>query len=219
MLHDPAATVKDAAFTQVRNGYAVRTDRWRYIEWDGGRAGDAALRHGARSGRDDEPGERCPACGHGERPPRAPRGISAMIPKNGSEASPQTAERRPRRGRRTFATRRPLRGRKTKTASKAERTKTCFICNDIGFRRCSEADPFRAGRVPAGGRSQTSERGAIRPVPSDLDRERAPRVAGRASHRANSFPVGRSPCGTTTTTVGGPWRGSRSWRSRGPTAA
>ena len=35
MLNDPAATVKDAAFTQVRNGYAVRTDRWRYIEWDG----------------------------------------------------------------------------------------------------------------------------------------------------------------------------------------
>ena len=33
MLQDPAATVKDAAFTQVRNGYSIRTDRWRYIEW------------------------------------------------------------------------------------------------------------------------------------------------------------------------------------------
>lgn len=39
MLQDPAATVKDAAFTQVRNGYAVRTDRWRYVEWEGGQQG------------------------------------------------------------------------------------------------------------------------------------------------------------------------------------
>ena len=39
LLHDPAATVKDAAFTQVRNGYAVRTDRWRYVEWAGGDEG------------------------------------------------------------------------------------------------------------------------------------------------------------------------------------
>jgi iduronate 2-sulfatase len=39
MLQDPATTVKDAAFTQVRNGYSVRTDRWRYIEWDGGEQG------------------------------------------------------------------------------------------------------------------------------------------------------------------------------------
>ena len=39
MLHDPSATVKDAAFTQARNGYAIRTDRWRYIEWDEGRQG------------------------------------------------------------------------------------------------------------------------------------------------------------------------------------
>ena len=39
LLQDPAATVKDAAFTQVRNGYAVRTDRWRYIEWAGGNEG------------------------------------------------------------------------------------------------------------------------------------------------------------------------------------
>jgi choline-sulfatase len=39
MLQDPAATVKDAAFTQVRNGYSVRTDRWRYVEWAGGEQG------------------------------------------------------------------------------------------------------------------------------------------------------------------------------------
>lgn len=39
MLHDPAASVKDAAFSQARNGYSVRTDRWRYIEWDGGQQG------------------------------------------------------------------------------------------------------------------------------------------------------------------------------------
>jgi arylsulfatase A-like enzyme len=39
ILDDPGARVRDAAFTQVRNGYAVRTDRWRYIEWDEGRAG------------------------------------------------------------------------------------------------------------------------------------------------------------------------------------
>jgi len=39
MLQDPATTVKDAAFTQVRNGYSVRTDKWRYIEWDGGEQG------------------------------------------------------------------------------------------------------------------------------------------------------------------------------------
>jgi iduronate 2-sulfatase len=39
MLQDPATTVKDAAFTQVRNGYSVRTDRWRYIEWAGGEQG------------------------------------------------------------------------------------------------------------------------------------------------------------------------------------
>ena len=36
MLDDPSASVKDAAFTQTENnGYAVRTDRWRYIEWGG----------------------------------------------------------------------------------------------------------------------------------------------------------------------------------------
>jgi iduronate 2-sulfatase len=39
MLRDPAATVKDAAFTQVRNGYSIRTDRWRYTEWEEGQQG------------------------------------------------------------------------------------------------------------------------------------------------------------------------------------
>ena len=39
MLQDPAASVKNAAFTQVRDGYAIRTDRWRYIEWQEGQRG------------------------------------------------------------------------------------------------------------------------------------------------------------------------------------
>ncbi|MBI1872561.1 MAG: sulfatase [Acidobacteria bacterium] len=39
MLQNPATMVKDAAFTQVRNGYAVRTDRWRYVEWEAGQLG------------------------------------------------------------------------------------------------------------------------------------------------------------------------------------
>jgi arylsulfatase A-like enzyme len=39
IVRDPAASVKDAAFTQVRNGYSVRTDRWRYTEWDEGKQG------------------------------------------------------------------------------------------------------------------------------------------------------------------------------------
>ena len=37
MLNNSAATVKDGAFTQVQNGYSVRTDRWRYTEWDEGK--------------------------------------------------------------------------------------------------------------------------------------------------------------------------------------
>jgi choline-sulfatase len=44
VLADPARTVKDAAFTQVRrgelNGYTVRTQRWRYTAWDEGRQGE-----------------------------------------------------------------------------------------------------------------------------------------------------------------------------------
>ena len=39
LLNDPAGSVKDAAFTQVRNGYSVRTSRWRYIEWQEGAQG------------------------------------------------------------------------------------------------------------------------------------------------------------------------------------
>ena len=39
MLDNPSASVKDAAFTQTQNGYAVRTDRWRYIEWGAGQDG------------------------------------------------------------------------------------------------------------------------------------------------------------------------------------
>ena len=39
MLDKPSAPVKDAAFTQTQNAYAVRTDRWRYIEWGTGQDG------------------------------------------------------------------------------------------------------------------------------------------------------------------------------------
>jgi iduronate 2-sulfatase len=39
VLDKPSASVKDAAFTQTQNGYAVRTDRWRYIEWGAGQDG------------------------------------------------------------------------------------------------------------------------------------------------------------------------------------
>ena len=39
MLDNPSASVKDAAFTQTQNGYAVRTDRWGYIEWGAGQDG------------------------------------------------------------------------------------------------------------------------------------------------------------------------------------
>jgi choline-sulfatase len=44
VVADPARTVKDAAFTQVRrgelNGYTIRTDRWRFTTWDEGRQGE-----------------------------------------------------------------------------------------------------------------------------------------------------------------------------------
>lgn len=44
VLDDPSATVKSAAFTQVRrgefDGYAVRTKRFRYILWEHGRRGE-----------------------------------------------------------------------------------------------------------------------------------------------------------------------------------
>jgi arylsulfatase A-like enzyme len=39
MLDEPDRTVKTAAFTQVRKGYSVRTDRWRYTEWAEGADG------------------------------------------------------------------------------------------------------------------------------------------------------------------------------------
>lgn len=44
VLEDPSATVKDAAFTQIRrgsdyDGYSIRTARWRYTLWDDGRRG------------------------------------------------------------------------------------------------------------------------------------------------------------------------------------
>ncbi len=43
ILHDPLATVKSAAFTQVKRrnnaGRSVRTDRYRYTEWTGEGAG------------------------------------------------------------------------------------------------------------------------------------------------------------------------------------
>jgi iduronate 2-sulfatase len=39
MLEDPRATVKQGAFTKMGDGYAVRTARWRYIEWSGGAGG------------------------------------------------------------------------------------------------------------------------------------------------------------------------------------
>ena len=39
MLDNPSAVVRQRAFSQARNGYAVRSGEWRYIEWDEGKAG------------------------------------------------------------------------------------------------------------------------------------------------------------------------------------
>lgn len=40
ILNDPAATVKDAAFTQCRQGYSIRTAQYRFTSWNGGKAGE-----------------------------------------------------------------------------------------------------------------------------------------------------------------------------------
>ncbi|MGV3515897.1 sulfatase [Luteitalea sp.] len=39
VIASPTREVRDAAFTQAYNGYAVRTDRWRYMEWAAGAEG------------------------------------------------------------------------------------------------------------------------------------------------------------------------------------
>jgi iduronate 2-sulfatase len=39
MLDDASQTVREAAFTKARDGYAVRNERWRYIEWAEGAEG------------------------------------------------------------------------------------------------------------------------------------------------------------------------------------
>ncbi|MEP6663655.1 MAG: sulfatase/phosphatase domain-containing protein [Verrucomicrobiota bacterium] len=49
LLKNPKADWKKPAFTQVsnqkRNGRSVRTERWRYTEWDGGNAGAELYDH------------------------------------------------------------------------------------------------------------------------------------------------------------------------------
>jgi iduronate 2-sulfatase len=49
MLRDPNASIHDAAYTviqlQQQKGRSVRTDRWRYTEWDNGRAGAELYDH------------------------------------------------------------------------------------------------------------------------------------------------------------------------------
>ena len=45
VLEDPSASIRDAAFTQIRrsndyDGYSIRTARWRYTLWDNGRRGE-----------------------------------------------------------------------------------------------------------------------------------------------------------------------------------
>lgn len=40
VLNDPAATVKDVAFTQCRQGYSIRTTQYRFTSWNGGKAGE-----------------------------------------------------------------------------------------------------------------------------------------------------------------------------------
>lgn len=54
LLDDPEKPWKKGAFTQVTRGqklgYSVRTERWRYTEWDGGAAGVELYDHDADSG-------------------------------------------------------------------------------------------------------------------------------------------------------------------------
>jgi uncharacterized sulfatase len=54
LLVDPAGAWKEAAFTQVQRpkhiGRSVRTPRWRYTEWDEGRAGSELYDHNADPG-------------------------------------------------------------------------------------------------------------------------------------------------------------------------
>jgi len=54
LLREPKLPWKQAAFTQVQRGAvagkAVRTQRWRYIEWDGGKAGVELYDHDADPG-------------------------------------------------------------------------------------------------------------------------------------------------------------------------
>jgi len=54
LLDDPNGAAKQAAYTQVRHGEimgrSVRTERWRYTEWDGGRAGRELYDHNTDPG-------------------------------------------------------------------------------------------------------------------------------------------------------------------------
>src|SRR6185436_12362054 len=51
LLDDPQRAWKKGAFTQVTRGdklgYSVRTERWRYTEWDGGAGGTELYDHAA----------------------------------------------------------------------------------------------------------------------------------------------------------------------------
>ncbi len=40
VLNDPTQTVKDAAFTQCRQGYSIRTAKWRFTSWNDGKQGE-----------------------------------------------------------------------------------------------------------------------------------------------------------------------------------
>jgi uncharacterized sulfatase len=54
LLEDPRRAWKKGAFTQVvrgdKMGYSLRTERWRYTEWDGGKAGVELYDHDADPG-------------------------------------------------------------------------------------------------------------------------------------------------------------------------